>query len=448
MAVLTAISEFVEERIVNRKPAVALGIGIHLPVWFVDQVKSSRFQSMMRYASEKSPFYRRRFQEAGIDPLVVKTPSDLKDFFTTSEDLHTNAVDEFLCGPAQIAFETTGTISSRCKKIFFGLQEMESMARYGAIALMHLGLTPSDRVVSAFDHSFWVSGPLAREITRIIGCFHVEAGKIEPGEFYDRASEYRFNVVVAEPSWLLRLSEIAAARGTWPMKFMVVGGENMTEQTRDFIEGVWQADVIMEYGQTESFGAIGVECLQKNGYHLNELNFFFEIDQPDADGYGELVYTTLTRRVMPLIRYRTADVTRFLDGPCACGLPMRRIARIRSRKDEMIVCGMGNISPWIFETTVGGVSGISADWQIQVTRPDPALRDHVEFHLELTNGENPAEVTESIRRNLRSQFSDFWKNYEMGLYELDFKFVPPGTLRRGRKLLRLIDLRRGLVNSQ
>lgn len=125
---------------------------------------------------------------------------------------------------------------------------------------------------------------------------------------------------------------------------------------------------------------------------------------------------------------------------------MRRIAKIRSRKDEMIVCGMGNISPWIFETTLRGVNGISPDWQIHVTRPDH--KDHVEFHLELTNGEDPALVTESVRKSLRSQFSDFWKNYEMGLYELDFKFGAPGTLRQGRKLLRLVDRRRGLVDSR
>ncbi|MBZ5552255.1 MAG: hypothetical protein LAO21_06010 [Acidobacteriia bacterium] len=446
MAILTAVSEFVEERIVNRRPSVALQIGTHLPMWFIDQVKSSRFQSIIRYAAEKSPFYRRKFRELGVDPRHVKTPSDLKDFFTTSEDLRSHPVEEFICGAPQIAFETTGTTSARNKKVFFGVQEMESMARYGAIALTHLGLTASDRVVSAFDHSFWVSGPLAREITRLIGCLHVEAGKIEPGEFYGRAAEYKFNVIIAEPSWLLRVSEIASARGTWPMKLLLVGGENMTEQTRRYIEDVWQVDLIMEYGQTESFGAIGVECHRKDGYHLNELNFLFEIDQPDPDGYGELVYTTLTRKVMPLVRYRAADMTRLIDAPCPCGLPMRRIAKIRSRKDEMVVCGMGNISPWIFETTLRGVNGISPDWQILVTRP--AHKDHVEFQLELTNGEDPGLVTESIRQSLRSQFSDFWKNYEMGLYELDFKFGARGSLRQGRKLLRLVDQRRGLVDSR
>ncbi len=446
MAILATLSEWVEERMVGLNPARALSLGVHLPMSFIDQVKSARFQSVVRYAAEHSAFYRRRLREAGIDPRRVKTPKDLDGFFTDSNDLRAHAVEDFLCAPAQIAFETTGTTSAGNKRVFFGLHEMQTMARYGAIALTHLGLEATDRVVSAFDHSFWVSGPLAREITRLLGCLHVEAGKIDAGEFYERAADYRFNVVIAEPSWLLRLTEIAEKRGVWPMKFMLVGGENLTEQTRQYIESVWKADVLMEYGQTESFGAIGVECRLKNGYHLNELNFLFEVDAPDRDGYGELVYTTLTRKVMPLLRYRAADITRLIDEPCPCGLPMRRIARIRSRKDEMIVCGMGNISPWIFETTLRGVAGISDDWQVRITRPNH--KDCVELHLELLNGKAPATVAETVKQNLRSLFADFWKNYEMGLYELDFKFASPGTLRQGRKLLRLVDQRRGLVDSK
>jgi phenylacetate-CoA ligase len=209
---------------------------------------------------------------------------------------------------------------------------------------------------------------------------------------------------------------------------------------------VWKANVYLEYGQTESLGAIGVECPAKNGFHLNELNFLFEIDAPDAEGYGELVYTTLTRRVMPLVRYRAADLTRWIDEPCVCGLPMRRIARIRGRKDEMVVCGMGNISPWIFETALHGVRGISGDWQVRVTRPD--RKDCVELHLELVNGERPETVSERVRHNLRARFADFWKNYEMGLYELEFHFVPSGALRQGRKLRRLVDARKGLVDAR
>jgi phenylacetate-CoA ligase len=445
MPILATLSELIEERIVSLKPSLALNVGVHLPMWFIDQVKLSRFQAVVRYAAEKSAFYRRRFQESGINPYSVKSPKDLQGFFTGPSDLRSTPVEDFLCASAQIAFETTGTTSAGNKKVFFGMREMESMARYGAIALVHLGLEPTDRVVTAFDHSFWVSGPLAREITRTIGCLHVEAGKIDPSEFYERARSYMFNVMITEPSWLLRLTEIAEKHGTWPTKFMLVGGENMTEQTRGYIEQVWKADVIMEYGQTESFGAIGVECRLKNGYHLNELNFFFEVDEPDAEGYGELVYTTLTRKVMPLVRYRSADITRLIDEPCPCGLPMRRVARIRARKDEMIVCGMGNISPWVFESALRGVPGISDDWQVRVTRP--GNKDRIEMHLELTNGENPAGIQEVVRENLRARFSDFWKNYEMGLYELDFRFVSPGSLRQGRKLLRLVDDRRGLIDA-
>ncbi len=104
----------------------------------------------------------------------------------------------------------------------------------------------------------------------------------------------------------------------------------------------------MSYGQTEGFGAMGVECVEQSGYHRNDLNYFFELADTAADGYGELIYTTLNREVMPLIRYRSTDVTRMVDEPCACGFFVKRIGKIRARCDEMVVCGMGNVGPWVF----------------------------------------------------------------------------------------------------
>src|SRR5439155_12224186 len=114
------------------------------------------------------------------------------------------------------------------------------------------------------------------------------------------------------------------------------------------VERAWGAPLFLSYGQTEAFGSLGLECREQHGYHRNDLHFLFEIDAADQTGQGELVYTTLTREVMPLIRYRSSDVTHLIDEPCACGLFARRIAKIHGRADEMVVCGMGNVGPWVF----------------------------------------------------------------------------------------------------
>ena len=142
--------------------------------------------------------------------------------------------------------------------------------------------------MSAFDSSFWVSPYVLREGFEYLKCFHVEAGKIEPAEFYDRARAYQPSVIFGEPSWIVRLSEIAESRGAWPLKFLFAGGENITEANRDMVEQIWGAPVYLNYGQTESFGALGAECKMKHGYHRNDLYFFFELPEVDQEGYGEL----------------------------------------------------------------------------------------------------------------------------------------------------------------
>jgi phenylacetate-CoA ligase len=223
------------------------------------------------------------------------------------------------------------------------------------------------------------------------------------------------------------------------VKFLFAGGENIAEEARRLVEGVWGAPLYLNYGQTESFGALGAECVRKDGYHRNDLFFFFETPEAGADGYGELVYTTLARDVMPLIRYRSTDVTRLVDDPCPCGLFARRLAKIRARCDEMVVCGMGNVGPWVFEEILRGVRGVGQDWQA-VVRHEGA-RDVVELRVELDGMSHHGEVERAVRENLRRRFADFWKNYEMRLYELRVVPAARGSLRPGRKLKRLADER-------
>jgi phenylacetate-CoA ligase len=301
--------------------------------------------------------------------------------------------------------------------------------------------------MSAFDCSFWVSPAVARSALQYIGSFHVEAGKIDPLECYSRGSAYRPTVIFGEPSWLMKFSQIAAERGTWPVKLLVGGGENMAESARRALEQIWNAPLYLNYGQTEAFGSIGIECREQQGYHRNDLHFLFEIDRPGEDGFGELIYTTLTRDVMPLIRYRASDLTRLIDEPCACGLFARRLARIRSRADEMVVCGMGNVGPWVFDELLRGMVEPGDEWQVLLS--NDGTYDVLEVKLEARDagreprdaGGRTCEVEEAVLNNLRERFPDFWKNREMGLYRLVVTPVARGSLRTGRKLRLIVDQR-------
>src|SRR5882724_3648023 len=431
------IAKWFETAIVSRSPKRTMALAPHIPQSFMDRLQRAAFRHQLRYVNARSKFYRERFAECGIDPNRISHPRQMGDFFTYAEEIRQRPGSDFLCAKPQIAFETTGTTSAIPKKIYFSNSEMQMTGRFAAVGMWNLGLRPDDRLVSAFDYSFWVSGPTIRAATEVIGCFHVEAGKIDPLEFYERSRDYNFNVIVGEPSWLMRLAEIAEQKGIWPVKFFLAGGENMTEQTREYIEQVWQSNVYLNYGQTEAFGALGLECPEKRGYHLNELNFFYEIAQPEQDGYGKLTYTTLSREVMPLIRYHANDVTRIIEERCPCSLPSRMLAKVRCRSDEMIVCGMGNISPWIFEQLLKGLDGIGEDWQVAIVRP--GIKDVVEFRLETADASvSKSGIESQIERRLQNDFPDFWKNRIMGLYDLGFAYSQPGSLRTARKLLRLV----------
>lgn len=412
------------------------------PSWLA-AMQRARFRRTLRLVAARSAFYREQFRRRRICVERIEHPSQLGDFYTTGEDLRAYGAEAFLVGHPDTAFETTGTTSPVPKRLFFSRREMERAGKLAALALRLLGLKETDRVASAFDCSFWVSPAVLRAALDNIGCFHLEAGKIDAREFHARVRVYRPTVIFGEPSWLARLSERAATDGTWPVKFLFAGGENIVEQTRRWIESVWQAPLYLNYGQTEAFGALGIECPAQVGYHRNDFDFLFEIADADADGYGELVYSTLARSVMPLIRYRAGDLTRLVEGPCTCGWPARRIAKVRARTDEMVVCGMGNVGPWVFAELLGG-SAVD-EWQATV-RHDGA-RDVIELRVE-TDRPVP-ELEERARARLRERFSDFWKNYEMGLYELRVCAVPRGTLRGAqRKLRRIVDARPTAVGRE
>ena len=437
---LYRIPELIDELVIGSNVARRARLAVHVPPSIVPAIRRDKFRRLLRYVNTRSPFYRRRFKELGIDVRGVRTPEDLGGFYTTAQDLRENPVEDFLCGRPELGFETTGTTSTTPKRVYFSRHEASDMGRDGALGLYNLGLRPEDRVVDAFDYSFWNAPFTLRASLDRVGCFHVTAAKIPPAEFYDRVQPYGFNVLFVEPSWLVVLTEIARVRGTWPVKFFYVGGENMSEQTRRYIEAAWNTRVYMSYGQTETFGQIGTECPAQHGYHIDDFNLYCEIVDRGEDGYGELVYSTLAREVMPLVRYRSTDITAFIDEPCTCTLRVtRRIAKIRGRSDEMINCGMGNLSPWFFEQLLEDLPGVTRDWQVGVTRT--GNRDTIDFRVELLDAGAGDAVAAAITDRVKERIPDSWRNYQLKLFEFGFTFARPGALRTGRKLRRLVDER-------
>jgi phenylacetate-CoA ligase len=269
------------------------------------------------------------------------------------------------------------------------------------------------------------------------------AGKVDPMEVYKRIPVYNFNIVLGEPTWLIKLTELAEKHGSYPLKFIIAGAEEMPDAARPWMEKVWQgAKVRMVYASVESSGIIGFEPFDECGrcYHIDENGFLVEITDPDSEGYGEVTFTTLLRKTMPLIRYRNRDISRLIEGPCACGLPFRRLAKMRGRADELIVASGGNLYPLMFEDILKTVDGITNDWQVVFKLR--GIKELMEFNLELKEGADKNTIEKQIFDNIKTLYPDLWKNYAIQIFEIVFSYHSPRELRGNKnKLLRILDQR-------
>ncbi len=419
-------------------PGTLADIYQRVPESVLMRLRHDRFRQTVRWAAQHSAFYREAFRKHGINAAQVRGPADLGDFYTTPDDVVANP-EIFICKPASIVFESSGT-SGKNKQIYYDQAELQAMGQVDAAGLRLMGVTPQDRVANAFDFCMWIPGMITHNSLMAAGNFCMAFGKVDPVEVYRRLKQYKFNVVMGEPTWLIRLTELAEKHGAVPLKLFIGGAEEMPAEAIPWMQKVWQGvRVKMCYGSVELGSALGYQpCDHFNGYHTDDLSFTTEIIEPDAEGFGELVFTTLLRRVMPLIRYRTRDVTRIIPGTCACGKRGLCISRFRGRRDEMIVASGGNLYPLMFSNILEHVPGLSGDWQVVFKLE--GIREIMEIHLESARTDHD-EIRRQVQASATQQYPDLMKNLALGIFDMRILLHRDGELRRQRKLKRMIDRR-------
>jgi len=422
----------------RRFPRLPVALLRAMPLPLLHALRAPALRETLRIAT-RAPWYRDAFAAARVDVGRVRRPEDLGGFFLTPEVLKTRP-EALLTGTPDLAIESSGT-SGHVTRIYLSRKELEYNARQGGLMLGLYGLGRGDRILSTLGHDWSLGSLLVERLVRSLPVFAMVVGRVDPSEAYRRLAEYRFNVIVSDPFWLARLTEVARERGRpGPLKLLVGGGEGITPRTRAELETFWGALLCMTYASTEAATILGFECTHRSGYHVNEFDFCVEIADADSDGYGEIVLTTVSRRVMPLIRYRTGDVARWLPEPCPCGLPLRRLSPLRGRLDEQVSCAWGNLHPDFFEPLLQGVPGLGIDWQVALYERD--LTPVVQFRLELEgDGTARERAVQEVLGTLQRTRPDAWLVYCQRLLDLELVFFPPGTLRSGRKLLRLVDER-------
>lgn len=418
-------------------PPLPLAVFRAMPLGILHAMRRPGLRRTLRMA-QRSAFYRDALAAARIDPRRVRTPADLGDFFLTP-DVVKRRPEALLCARPEVAVESSGT-SGRVTRIYLSRRELEYNARQGGLLLSLYGLGRDDRLLCTLDLAWGIGALLVERGVRYTPLFAMVPGRVSPEEAYERLADYHFNVVISDPFWLARLTELARERGRpAPMRLLIGGGEGITARTRAELERFWQAPVCMTYASTEAATVLGFECLARRGYHVNEFDFYVEIDRPDAEGYGEIVLTTVNRDVMPLIRYRTGDVARWLGGQCPCGLGFRRISPLRGRVDEQVSCAWGNVVPEFFEDLLRDVEGLGGDWQVALY--ERALTPVFQFRLEVDGAAPRETAVDTLLQAIQRRRPEAWVAYCQRLVDIEFSFFAPGALRRQRKLLRVVDER-------
>jgi len=414
------------------------------------EIQLARLKQVIRRVYERVPFYREKMDALGITPDDIRTLEDIQKMpFTVKNDLRDHYPYGLFAEPMENIVRLHASSGTTGKPIVAGYTKddlanwAECIARLAAAA----GVGKSDIAQISFGYglftgAFGLHQGLEKMGTTIIP---ISSGNTE--RQINIMHDFGATVLIATPSYALYMAEVAEKMGLLKdihIKYGVFGSEASTEEMRAELERRWGCIATENYGLTEVMGpGVAGECLHKCGMHINEDHFLCEIIDPVTgevlpDGeQGELVITTLTKQGMPMIRYRTKDITRLLTEKCACGRTSARIEKIKGRSDDMLKIRGVNLFPSQIESVLVGMEGIGPHYEITVWREN--YMDKIEVKVELIDSEaleNFADL-EKLRRNIMTRLRTVCQ------LDIPIKFVSPNTLKRFEgKAKRVTDLRK------
>jgi phenylacetate-CoA ligase len=369
---------------------------------------------------ERVPFYRGKFLESGFKPEKLKSAADMRLLpFTTAVDLRENYPDGLLAVSRDevLRLHTSSGTTGKPKALFFSRRDVDNAAELIARALCMTGVTRRDVFQNMMTYGLFTGGLVMHYGAEKVGCMVIPAGPGTSERQLLLMQDFGTTVIHVTPSYAFYFADFLEKKGIDPRRDLAlrkafVGAEPYTEETRRKIEAALGIDVYNSYGLTEMNGpGVAFECEGKCGMHVWEDNFVLEIvnpatNEPVGDGEpGELVLTSVNREAMPLLRYRTHDLTSIIPGPCACGRTHRRIQRITGRSDDMLIVRGVNIFPQQIERVLMSIPQVGRNYLIQLEGLDdmtvkvelsPAGFDGQVGHLTQLQ----SEVVEKLRAEL------------------------------------------------
>ncbi|HET6813659.1 MAG TPA: phenylacetate--CoA ligase PaaK [Actinomycetota bacterium] len=372
----------------------------------ITALQLQRLRWTLRHAYDNVPFYRRRFDEAGVHPEDCRELADLANYpFTVKQDFRDNYPFGLLAVPREQVARIHGSSGTTGKPTVVGytLGDVDTWADLVARSIRASGGRSGDLVHVAYGYGLFTGGLGAHYGAERLGCTVVPVSGGMTERQVQLIADFRPDIIMVTPSYMLALIDEMARQGhdlrATSLKIGIFGAEPWTEDMRREMEQRLDMHAVDIYGLSEVMGpGVANECVEtKDGLHIWEDHFYPEVVDPETgqvlpDGErGELVFTSLTKEALPVIRYRTRDLTRLLPGTARS---MRRMEKVTGRTDDMIILRGVNLFPTQVEELILRIPGLSPHYQCVLTRPNrmDEMTVRVEARDPQTNAEERARL--------------------------------------------------------
>lgn len=399
--------------------------------------------------ARRAPHYARAL--AGVSSRDIESTEDVRRLpLTTKDDLRAGMPWDFLAVPRRevVRMHYSSGTTGLATAVYHTRDDVQRWAQCVARGMLAAGVTDEDVFQNMMGYGLFTGGLGFHYASELIGCMTIPASSGNTERQLHLMRTFGSTVLHIIPSYALRVLHQCEVEGINPhtdlsVRVIFVGGEPHSEQMRRRIEAGFGARVYNCYGLSEMCGpGVAMECARQAGLHVCEDHYLPEVLDPETlqpvppGEPGELVLTTLRREAMPLIRYRTRDIVRAVEGPCACGSAHARISRVEGRTDDMLVVRGVNVYPLQIERALLDIEEVGRNYVITIDRP--ADLDRMTVAVELTQAAFTDEIRklnalrERIRRRLHTELD---LGVEVELHE-------PGALPvSDGKAMRVIDRR-------
>jgi phenylacetate-CoA ligase len=346
------------------------------------RLQSERLAATVRWCAERVPFYRKAFEEAGVIPASVRGLEDLGRLpFTTKAHLREHYPFGLFAVPLSEVRRIHASSGTRGKPTVVGYtaRDLETWSECMARGLVAAGARPGDLLHNAYGYGLFTGGLGFHQGAERLGCAVIPAASGNTLRQILLLQDFRPQGLACTPSFALHLAEALREAGTdgrtLGLRYGTFGAEPWSEGMRAQIEAALGLRAVDFYGLSEVIGpGVAAECEARNGLHVNEDHFLVEVIDPASGAPvppgrpGELVFTSLTKEALPIVRYRTGDLSALALEACACGRTLVRMARLTGRTDDMLVIRGVNVYPSQIEAALLTLPELSPHYQLVVDR--------------------------------------------------------------------------------